>query len=119
MRLKGQSRRLPPAVFFQLFPIIQCGGNPCTLRDAELLLVRVLQFMWAAGGAVAVVVVLWSAFQFITAAGDPAKAESAKKTLWAGLIGIIIIAVAWAFTYVFANTLSGSQINIPPGLQPL
>ncbi len=104
---------IPTLPFFQLFPIINCGGKPCDLSHAESLLVRILQFMWAAAGAVAVVVILWSAFQFITAGGDPGKAESAKKTIWAGLFGIIIIATAWAFTNVFARTLSGGPINVP------
>jgi|GEM_PF-5533856 len=117
INLKKRSERIIP--FLQLFPIINCGGNPCGLSQAENLLVRILQFLWAFSGAVAVLVVFWAAFQLVTSAGDPAKAEGAKKTLFAGLIGVIIVVVGYAATLVFANTVAGRTIPIPPGLNPV
>ena len=101
-----------------LFPLIQCGGNPCKLKHAEQLIGAVLQYLVVFSGAVAVLVVFWSAYQFITAAGDPAKAEGARKTLWSGLIGLIIVVAAYAFIRVFANTIFGGTVQIPQGITP-
>ena len=115
-------RRLttPILPFFQTFnlPSITCGGQPCKLTDAERLIVGTLKFLWAFSGIVAVGVVLWGAYQLITSAGDPTKAESAKKTLFAGLIGAIIVITGYAFTVVFANRIFGNTVPIPPSITP-
>lgn len=113
----------PLVPFFQaatggLFPLIDCEGGPCELKHFEGLIVKVLNILWTLAGTVAVLVVFWGAYQLFTAAGDPTKAESARKTLFAGLIGSIIVAVAYAFTIVFANMVVGGEIEVPKGLQP-
>ena len=106
--------RLP---LFQLFPLIQCNG-PCDLSDAEALVRRLLIFLGAFAGVVAVLVILWAAYQFITSAGNPEKASAARKTLFAGLIGLIIVLSAYAFVSVFARTIFGGPVPIPPNLTP-
>lgn len=113
--IKVRRLTVPFIPFFQvgLFPIIQCKGKPCGLEDAERLLGNVLTFLWLFGGTVAVFVVFWGAFQFITAAGDPAKAEAARKILFAGLLGVVIVVVAWAFVRIFAQTIVGPNVPIP------
>ena len=115
-----KTRRLtsPATPFFQLFPLIRCGNDPCKLTHAQELLVNILRYLWMFSAVVAVLVVLWGAFQFVTAAGDPAKAESARKTIWSGLIGVIIVVVAYAFVRVFARTIFGEEVPPLPGAPP-
>jgi hypothetical protein len=112
------ARLIHPIIpYFQggLFPIIQCrgAGGVCDLNDAQNLIARVLQFLWGFGGTVAVLVAFWGAYLFITSAGDPAKAESAKKTLFAGLIGMLIVIFGYAFTRWFASQFWEGSVPLP------
>lgn len=108
--IKLRRLTVPVSPVFQLFPLINCGGNPCQIEQAQQLIVAVLQFLGIFSGVVATGVVLWGAFQFITSAGDPAKAEGARKTIWSGLIGAIIVVVAYAVVRVVANTIWGGDV---------
>lgn len=45
-------------------------------------------------GAVAVVMIIWGGFKYITAGGDSGKISSAKATLLYAVIGLVIVALA-------------------------
>lgn len=45
-------------------------------------------------GAVAVVMIIWGGFKYITAGGDSGKVSSAKTTLIYAVIGLVIVALA-------------------------
>lgn len=49
-------------------------------------------------GAVAVVMIIYGGFKYITSGGDPGKVTSAKNTILYGLIGLVIVAVAQVLT---------------------
>jgi tetrahydromethanopterin S-methyltransferase subunit E len=119
MMLERRLRRFVPVL--QLFPpgLINCQGEGgiCDLADAERLISGVRLFLGFFVGTIALLVVFWGAYQFITSAGDPAKAESARKTLFAGLIGVVIVIVAYAFVTVFARQIYGSDIPVSPLLR--
>ncbi|MBI5765660.1 hypothetical protein HZA71_00325 [Candidatus Falkowbacteria bacterium] len=55
-------------------------------------------------GLLAVIIILWGGFIWMTAMGDEAKVEQAKKLIVAGIIGIIIILAAYAIAqFVITN----------------
>ncbi len=46
-------------------------------------------------GILATLAIIWAAFQFLTAGGEPQKIEQAKKTLTWTIVGIVILAGIW------------------------
>ncbi|MFA5029831.1 MAG: hypothetical protein WC518_03790 [Patescibacteria group bacterium] len=47
-------------------------------------------------GIIAVLLILWGGFIWMTAAGADEKVEKAKKLIYSGIIGLVIILAAWA-----------------------
>ncbi|HAO81378.1 TPA: hypothetical protein DCQ82_01490 [Candidatus Veblenbacteria bacterium] len=54
----------------------------------------------------AVILVLWGGFKWMTAAGDEAKIGEAKKLMGAGVIGLVIILAAFAIASFVVNQLT-------------
>lgn len=54
-------------------------------------------------GIVAVIVIIISGFQFITANGDPAKVKTARNTLLYSVIGLAVAMLAWAIVAFVVN----------------
>lgn len=61
-------------------------------------------------GLIAVVIVLFGGFKWMTAAGNEDKVEEAKKVLGAGVVGLLIVLAAWGLSSwvigtIFTNVL--------------
>lgn len=54
----------------------------------------VINIMSSIGGIIAVIMVVIGGFKFMTAAGDSAKAASARNTIIFALVGLIVVAFA-------------------------
>jgi len=67
-------------------------GNKALKTGIEEIIQVLLGFL----GIIAVLVILWGGFIWMTAMGDEGKVEKAKKMIIAGIIGIIIILAAFA-----------------------
>lgn len=66
---------------------------------------------------VALIVFLWGSFEFISNANNPgARDEGRKHILW-GIIGLVVMASAYAILNVAAGTI-GCDINNPEGCGP-
>lgn len=59
-------------------------------------------------GIVAVVIVLYGGVLWMTAAGSDDKVATAKKILFSGIIGLVIILSAFALTQFVINQLIGA-----------
>ena len=59
-------------------------------------------------GIVAVVIVLWGGVLWMTAGGNDDRVQTAKKILFSGMIGLIIIFSAFALTQFVVNQLLGA-----------
>lgn len=59
-------------------------------------------------GIIAVVLILWAGFNWMTAAGNEEKIEKAKSTLTAAIIGLIIILAAWGIANFVLSNLAGA-----------
>lgn len=89
------------------------------LGDADLqvtigaLIKTVIRFL----GIIAVVVVLYGGFKWMTASGNDEKVAEAKRILIAGLIGLAIVLTALAITnFVIGQILSATQDSLPADL---
>ena len=74
--------------------------------DLEETIVRIIQ--WALGflGLVAVVLILYGGFVWMTAAGNEDKVSTAKKIISAAVVGLIIVLLAWAIVIFVVDTAS-------------
>lgn len=72
----------------------------------EALAISVINWVLGILALIAVVLILVGGFRWMTAGGNEEKVESAKKTLYAALIGLVIILAGWgASVYVINNLL--------------
>ena len=58
-------------------------------------------------GAVAVIVVIWGGFQYITSSGDSQKATTAKNTIMYAVIGLVVAIFAYAIVNFVLTTSRG------------
>lgn len=80
--------------------------------DPKQIAVNIVQYLMTFLGIIAVVVILYGGFQWLTAGGNEDKVGAAKKTIIAGIIGLIIIIAAYAIVAIvvgFANNIVTSQ----------
>lgn len=79
---------------------IGLGNTP--LKDTINQVIKVLlSFL----GILAVIIILWGGFIWMTALGDEGKVETAKKLIVAGIIGIVIILAAYAIAYFVISNI--------------
>lgn len=66
-------------------------------------------------GIVAVVIILRGGFIWMTAGGDSGKVDTARNSIFAGVIGIAIIFSAWAITTFVLDSLYDATGNSGAG----
>lgn len=79
-------------------------------RDLKDSINSIIQLILSFLGILAVIIILWGGFIWMTAAGDETKVEKAKKLIISGIVGIVIILSA----YIIANfviTQVGGQLT--------
>jgi len=59
------------------------------------------------GSTIAVIVVLWAAFLFMTSGGSKDQVTKARQTLWYAVIGLTVLLLAKGVTLLIQNILSG------------
>ena len=74
-------------------------------------------FMLSFLGAVAIVFIIWGGFLYITASGDQAKLDKAKKVLWGTVMSMIIVFGIYALVATLLNI--GAALNPGVGVGPL
>jgi hypothetical protein len=77
-------------------------------QDPRETIANVIKIALSFLGIVAVIIVLWGGVLWMTAAGNSEKVDQAKKVLFSGLIGLIIILSAFAVTQFVINQLIGA-----------
>lgn len=77
---------------------------------------RIINFALGFLGIIALLVIIYAGFKWMTSGGDESKIAEAKKTLIAAVIGLVIILSSWGIaTFLiseFAGVISGNE---PPG----
>jgi len=59
-------------------------------------------------GILAVLIILWGGFDWMTAGGDEKKLKNAKERIIQGIIGLIIILSAWAIASFVLTSIATS-----------
>ena len=72
------------------------------IREGVMAIVNVLLGFL---GIVAIIIILWGGFRWLTSGGNEEKVAEAKKIITAGIIGLIIIFVSYAIATFVINQL--------------
>jgi hypothetical protein len=82
----------------------ESGLGSTDLIDAIQSIIRVaLGFL----GIIAVIIILLGGFKWMTAAGEDKKVEDAKKLIYSGIIGLVIVLSAFAIASFVINQITG------------
>lgn len=68
----------------------------------------------------AVFIVIWGVFKFISSAGDDEKRGEAQKFVLWGVVGIFIMVSVWGLVNILLNTAPtpNTPVIVPPVFQP-
>lgn len=86
-------------------------GDPATIKDLEGIFERVVTSIIAISGLVLFVLLIAGGFKFLTAGGDPQKAQSAQKTITTAVVGLLVILFAYAIIYLISKLTGASTIT--------
>ena len=82
------------------------GDGSSNLKDS---ITGILNGIIGVLGIVAVVVIIIGGVSYMTSAGDAGKVKKAKDTILYGLIGLIVVALAFAIVnFVIGNIIGGN-----------
>ena len=70
----------------------------------------IIQILLGFLGILAVIIILWGGFMWMTAAGDESKVDKAKKLIISGIVGIVIILAAYIIANFVIGTI-GAELN--------
>ena len=86
-------------------------SGPDSFSDFVNLICKAGDWFFTGLMAVAILMILFAAFQFLTASGNAQHVESAKKTLVYAIGGIIIAIIPKAIIAIISSMLTGSAID--------
>jgi hypothetical protein len=73
-------------------------------KDPRAIAANLVNILLGLLGVIAIVLIMYAGFRWMTAAGDPEKVELAKKILVSASIGLLIVLSAWALAiYVLSR----------------
>lgn len=84
------------------------SGNDIRTTGVQIINV-ILGFL----GIICVSLLVYAGFMWMTSGGSDDKIETAKKIIWATVIGLIIILSAWSITtFVLSRTYNAASGNV-------
>ncbi len=79
--------------------------------DPRIIIGRIIQIALGFLSTIALVVILYAGFLWMTSEGEDAKIDKAKQLLKNGVIGLAIILSAWGIATFIISKLSGNETN--------
>jgi len=77
-------------------------------QDPRTIASNVIQVMLGFLGVIAVILILFGGFKWMTAAGNDDKVDEAKRLITAGVVGLLIVLAAFAVAVFVLNALGGA-----------
>ena len=93
----------PHAALAQLVSPTTPGG--LSTEDLSTTISNIINAVLALVGVVALGVILYGGFRWMTAAGNEEAVGEAKKIITAGVIGLIIVIIGWAVVNFVLTTV--------------
>ena len=76
-------------------------------KDIPTLINTIATWLLGIGSTIAVIIVIWAAFLFMTSGGNQQRVTMARKTLLYAIIGLTVLLLAKGVTSLIQNFLSG------------
>jgi len=73
--------------------------------EPNTIAIRVIQWVLGSLGLVAVIMILYGGFTWMTAAGNEERLKNAKKILASATIGLVIVLLSWAILTFVVGTV--------------
>lgn len=90
--------------YYGVNDLIEQGVN-LGQRDLRSAIAGIINLILGFLGVIAVIIVLFGGFQWMTSAGDSGKIDSAKQIIIAGVVGLAIVLAAFAISSFVLNEL--------------
>ncbi|PIY96956.1 MAG: hypothetical protein COY66_02175 [Candidatus Kerfeldbacteria bacterium CG_4_10_14_0_8_um_filter_42_10] len=74
--------------------------------DLQTTVIKIIQWILGLLGLVAVIMILYGGFTWLTSAGNEEKISKAKGVITAAVIGLVIVILSWAVVRYALNTLT-------------
>lgn len=100
---------------------VRTGEGVATLSCIWVVLQNVINAALVLAGVVAVFLIIYSGFQYVTSNGDKEKVDAARKRLTYAIIGLVFIIFSYGIV-LFISQLTGvskGQLLSPPGGMPV
>jgi len=90
--------------------VTDCGTNGTGngAPDITNIATKVINILSVIVGAIAVIMIIWGGFKYITSGGDTGNVSGAKNTLIFAIVGLIIVALAQFIVHFVLNTANSS-----------
>ncbi|MBP9732269.1 MAG: hypothetical protein KBD29_02305 [Candidatus Magasanikbacteria bacterium] len=79
--------------------------------DARVVIIEIINLALTFLGLIAVILILWGGFKWMTAGGNDENVEAAKKIIIAAVIGLAIILSAYAIANFFISNI-GEAVDV-------
>jgi hypothetical protein len=86
---------------------VNCGGTSGSL-DFGGIAKKIVNIFSIIVGAVAIIMIIYGGFRYITSGGDSGSVGNAKNTLIYAIVGLIIVALAQVLVHFVINTATSS-----------
>lgn len=91
------------------------SGNAGATVPLPSLIGGLISVLLGSLGIVFVIFIVQAGIMYMTAAGDPAKVDKAKKTIMQAVIGLIILVAAYSISSFVISQIQGSLSPATPG----
>lgn len=84
-----------------------------TLACIPIVFKNIIEWALILAGVVALFLIIYAGFKFVTSKGDPQEVDGAKKIITYAIIGILIILFSFAILNLIATVTGVDQIANP------
>ncbi len=84
-----------------------------TLRCIPVVIKNLVNWALIFAGVVALFLIVYAGFKFVTSQGDSTQVDSAKKTLTYAIVGLLLILLSFAILNLIAGLTGVDQITNP------
>ena len=92
---------------------IESIGTQIGLGESDLkaTVINIIRLILGLMTLIAVTMIIYGGFRWLTAAGNEENVEKAKKIISAAVFGLIVILLAWAIVIFVARTTANVTVN--------
>ncbi len=83
------------------------------LQDLANLIIGILNLLIPIVTGLGLLYFLWGVANFISSAGEEKKREEGKKTMWYGLIALVVMVSVWGIIALVRNTFGLNYGSAP------